>query len=136
MSVELLAKQLQQFHFHPSFPWQQASTLHPVPLNGYPHVVLSSGYLPAAGEEHNILEDMVPLSSGSPCQVGTSSPAGGAKDDTAIARSRHSSDNSTPAVPPEGYLCHLCFQKGHYIKDCSLVSSKHSTTIKILHQAI
>ena len=20
--------------------------------------------------------------------------------------------------PPEGYLCHLCFCKGHYIKDC------------------
>ena len=25
-------------------------------------------------------------------------------------------------APPEGYLCHLCFQKGHYIKDCVLVS--------------
>ncbi|XP_043212689.1 zinc finger CCHC domain-containing protein 24-like isoform X2 [Amphibalanus amphitrite] len=21
-------------------------------------------------------------------------------------------------LPPETYLCHLCFQKGHYIKDC------------------
>ena len=20
--------------------------------------------------------------------------------------------------PPDGYLCHLCFGKGHYIKDC------------------
>ena len=25
-------------------------------------------------------------------------------------------------APPDGYLCHLCFQKGHYIKDCVLVS--------------
>ena len=24
--------------------------------------------------------------------------------------------------PPEGYLCHLCFCKGHYIKDCPQVS--------------
>lgn len=24
--------------------------------------------------------------------------------------------------PPEGYLCHLCFCKGHYIKDCPEVS--------------
>ncbi|XP_068709026.1 zinc finger CCHC domain-containing protein 24-like [Montipora capricornis] len=23
-----------------------------------------------------------------------------------------------PKRPPEGYLCHLCFCKGHYIKDC------------------
>ena len=23
-------------------------------------------------------------------------------------------------APPEGYLCHLCFQKGHYIKDFSI----------------
>ena len=23
--------------------------------------------------------------------------------------------------PPEGYLCHLCFCKGHYIKDCPQV---------------
>ncbi|KAI6656535.1 Zinc finger CCHC domain-containing protein 24-like isoform X1 [Oopsacas minuta] len=23
-------------------------------------------------------------------------------------------------APPDGYLCHLCFQKGHYIKDCVL----------------
>lgn len=25
--------------------------------------------------------------------------------------------------PPEGYLCHLCFCKGHYIKDCPQVFS-------------
>lgn len=24
--------------------------------------------------------------------------------------------------PPPSYLCHLCFQKGHYIKDCPQVS--------------
>lgn len=24
-------------------------------------------------------------------------------------------------VPPADYLCHLCFQKGHYIKDCPQV---------------
>ncbi|XP_020893951.1 zinc finger CCHC domain-containing protein 24 [Exaiptasia diaphana] len=24
----------------------------------------------------------------------------------------------TPKRPPDGYLCHLCFCKGHYIKDC------------------
>lgn len=24
--------------------------------------------------------------------------------------------------PPPSYLCHLCFQKGHYIKDCPKVS--------------
>lgn len=23
-----------------------------------------------------------------------------------------------PKRPPDGYLCHLCFCKGHYIKDC------------------
>lgn len=26
--------------------------------------------------------------------------------------------------PPATYLCHLCFQKGHYIKDCPQVSAK------------
>ena len=25
--------------------------------------------------------------------------------------------------PPDGYLCHLCFCKGHYIKDCPEVSA-------------
>ncbi|GBP56305.1 Zinc finger CCHC domain-containing protein 24 [Eumeta japonica] len=24
-------------------------------------------------------------------------------------------------IPPPGYLCHLCFVKGHYIADCYLV---------------
>jgi len=27
----------------------------------------------------------------------------------------------TPKRPPDGYLCHLCFCKGHYIKDCPQV---------------
>ena len=27
-----------------------------------------------------------------------------------------------PKRPPDGYLCHLCFCKGHYIKDCPQVS--------------
>jgi len=25
-------------------------------------------------------------------------------------------------VPPSDYLCHLCFQKGHFIKDCPQVA--------------
>ena len=25
--------------------------------------------------------------------------------------------------PPATYMCHLCFQKGHYIKDCPKVSA-------------
>jgi Zinc knuckle len=25
------------------------------------------------------------------------------------------------SLPPEDYLCHVCFQKGHYIKDCPQV---------------
>ena len=126
MSVELLAQQLQLFHFSPSLPWQhQAPHLLPVPLNVYPHVMLPSTYLPSTVENHSIPEGMlpmVPLSGGSPHQGDTPSPVGGAEDDTAILRSRHNSDNSTQATPPEGYLCHLCFQKGHYIKDCALVS--------------
>ncbi|XP_065909237.1 zinc finger CCHC domain-containing protein 24-like isoform X2 [Dysidea avara] len=127
MSVELLAKQLQHFHFPPSLPWQHPPTLLPVPLDGYPHVMLPAGYLQTAKEECGMRESllsMVPLSSGSPCQSETPSPVGGAKDDTAMARSRHNSDNIAPAIPPEGYLCHLCFQKGHYIKDCSLARRK------------
>jgi len=27
-------------------------------------------------------------------------------------------------IPPSDYLCHLCFQKGHFIKDCPQVSLK------------
>lgn len=34
--------------------------------------------------------------------------------------------------PPATYLCHLCFQKGHYIKDCPQVS----TTVQILMELI
>jgi hypothetical protein len=26
-----------------------------------------------------------------------------------------------PPPPPDDYLCHVCFQKGHYIKDCPQV---------------
>ena len=25
-------------------------------------------------------------------------------------------------IPPDDYLCHLCFQKGHFIKDCPQVA--------------
>jgi len=25
---------------------------------------------------------------------------------------------SSKRIPPDNYLCHLCFQKGHFIKDC------------------
>lgn len=25
-------------------------------------------------------------------------------------------------TPPKGYLCHICFQIGHYIRDCPQVS--------------
>lgn len=28
--------------------------------------------------------------------------------------------------PPPNYLCHLCFNKGHYIKDCPQVSSQRT----------
>lgn len=27
-----------------------------------------------------------------------------------------------PIRPPYNYLCHLCFQKGHFIRDCPQVS--------------
>ena len=30
-----------------------------------------------------------------------------------------------PKRPPEGYLCHLCFCKGHYIKDCPQVGNDY-----------
>lgn len=31
-------------------------------------------------------------------------------------------------IPPDNYLCHLCFLKGHYIRDCPQVRlSKHIT---------
>lgn len=39
-----------------------------------------------------------------------------------------------PKRPPEGYLCHLCFCKGHYIKDCPQVSNKFSKAIQALSQ--
>lgn len=28
-------------------------------------------------------------------------------------------------IPPVNYLCHLCFKKGHYIRDCPQVSLLH-----------
>ena len=31
--------------------------------------------------------------------------------------------------PPEGYLCHLCFCKGHYIKDCPEVGDFLAKTL-------
>jgi len=138
MSVDLLAKQLQQFHFPLFSLWQQTPTLLPIPLKCYS---LPSGYLPAAGKEHTILEGVISTAPLSPHQVDTQSPVGVAKDDNAMARSRHNSDNSIPTIPPGGYLCHLCFQKGHYIKDCSLVSSEHgckhgSGNINVLHTVL
>jgi hypothetical protein len=33
--------------------------------------------------------------------------------------------------PPDGYLCHLCFCKGHYIKDCPQVMYKGPHTLAI-----
>ncbi|XDV43975.1 hypothetical protein PO909_012349, partial [Leuciscus waleckii] len=30
--------------------------------------------------------------------------------------------------PPPNYLCHLCFNKGHYIKDCPQVNTHTHTT--------
>lgn len=37
--------------------------------------------------------------------------------------------------PPANYLCHLCFNKGHYIKDCPQVR-KHSSTGPQLHRQL
>lgn len=31
-------------------------------------------------------------------------------------------DRKNMKTPPDNYLCHLCFQKGHYIKHCPQVS--------------
>lgn len=31
--------------------------------------------------------------------------------------------------PPPNYLCHLCFNKGHYIKDCPQVRAKTCATV-------
>ena len=37
--------------------------------------------------------------------------------------------------PPDGYLCHLCFGKGHYIKDCPEVSLIISSiAVKVKHE--
>lgn len=35
--------------------------------------------------------------------------------------------------PPPNYLCHLCFNKGHYIKDCPQVRHTVTLYIKQLH---
>jgi len=32
--------------------------------------------------------------------------------------------NKKKKSPPEGYLCHLCYTHGHFIKDCLYVSAK------------
>lgn len=34
-------------------------------------------------------------------------------------------------IPPAHYLCHLCFQKGHYIKHCPMIM-KHGTPIQLV----
>ena len=34
--------------------------------------------------------------------------------------------NKNKKVPPIGYLCHLCYNHGHYIKDCTYVSTRVS----------
>lgn len=36
-------------------------------------------------------------------------------------------------VPPEGYLCHLCFQTGHYIRDCEMVRKVYAVTLDVMH---
>lgn len=38
--------------------------------------------------------------------------------------------------PPPNYLCHLCFNKGHYIKDCPqvrFVTHIHNTNATVHH---
>ncbi|ODN01037.1 Zinc finger CCHC domain-containing protein 24 [Orchesella cincta] len=37
-------------------------------------------------------------------------------------------DSRSIKRPPPNYLCHLCFQKGHYIKDCPEVSNARPRT--------
>lgn len=32
--------------------------------------------------------------------------------------------------PPSHYLCHLCFQKGHYIKDCPKVGTNYVILVR------
>lgn len=32
-------------------------------------------------------------------------------------------NNYAPIRPPYNYLCHLCFQKGHFIRDCPQVGA-------------
>ena len=39
-----------------------------------------------------------------------------------------SSEQRKPSKrPPPNYLCHLCFNKGHYIKDCPQVRAGYPT---------
>lgn len=38
-----------------------------------------------------------------------------------------------PKRPPEGYLCHLCFCKGHYIKDCPQVGNVLFNSYSYIH---
>jgi hypothetical protein len=37
-----------------------------------------------------------------------------------------SMDRKPTKRPPPTYLCHLCFKKGHYIKDCPQVKTAYS----------
>lgn len=35
-------------------------------------------------------------------------------------------DRKPTKRPPPSYLCHLCFKKGHYIKDCPQVRGQRA----------
>ena len=50
------------------------------------------------------------------------SPLSSAGNSPAIPRHGNPQKTTIKPQPPEGYLCHLCFQSGHFIKDCHLVS--------------
>lgn len=40
----------------------------------------------------------------------------------AIEQNGHQRDLRLKKIPPNSYMCHLCFGKGHFIRDCPLVS--------------
>ena len=50
-------------------------------------------------------------------------------------RTEGCSSGSSPSkkVPPEGYLCHLCFQTGHYIRDCEMVRKVCAVTVQLCY---